>query len=118
MHFQAAINLLSSKLNLLEPNYLDQVESRFAVLHQCMQQVSEKKHQIEDAEKQNKIAELYELAKKVDDLSTSLPQVVERLVSLKDLHEQGIFKLLAYIISIPNICLLPFFVKFFMVLSF
>ncbi|KAF8796366.1 dynactin subunit 2-like [Argiope bruennichi] len=86
----AAINLLSSKLNLLEPSYLDQVESRFAVLHQCMQQVSEKKHQIEDAEKQNKIAELYELAKKVDDLSTSLPQVVERLVSLKDLHEQAL----------------------------
>ncbi|CAL1267269.1 unnamed protein product [Larinioides sclopetarius] len=86
----AAINLLSSKLNLLEPNYLDQIESRFTVLHQCMQQVSEKKHQIEDAEKQNKIAELYELAKKVDDLSTSLPQVVERLISLKDLHEQAL----------------------------
>ncbi|GIY19198.1 dynactin subunit 2-B [Caerostris extrusa] len=86
----AAINLLSSKLNLLEPNYLDQAESRFAVLHQCMQQVSEKKHQIEDAEKQNKISELYELAKKIDDLSSSLPQVVERLVSLKELHEQAL----------------------------
>ncbi|KAG8187399.1 hypothetical protein JTE90_016943 [Oedothorax gibbosus] len=86
----AAINLLSSKLNLLEPSYLDQVESRFAVLHQCMQQVAEKKHQIEDTEKQNKVAELYELAKKVDELSSSLPQVVERLVSLKELHEQAL----------------------------
>ena len=54
-----------------------------------MQQVSDKKQQIEDAEKQSKINELYELSKKVDELSTSLPQVVERLVSLKELHEQG-----------------------------
>ncbi|GFT72091.1 dynactin subunit 2 [Nephila pilipes] len=86
----AAISLLSSKLNLLEPSILDQLEGRFAILHQCMQQAAEKKHQVEDAEKQNKIAELYELAKKVDEMSSSLPQVVERLVSLKELHEQAL----------------------------
>ncbi|GFY39384.1 dynactin subunit 2 [Trichonephila inaurata madagascariensis] len=85
----AAISLLSSKLNLLEPSVLDQLEGRFALLHQSMQQAAEKKHEVEGAEKQNKIAELYELAKKVDDMSSSLPQVVERLVSLKELHEQG-----------------------------
>lgn len=86
----AAISLLSSKLNLLEPSILDQLEGRFALLHQSMQQAAEKKHQVEDAEKQNKVAELYELAKKVDDMSSSLPQVVERLVSLKELHEQAL----------------------------
>ncbi|GFQ67683.1 dynactin subunit 2 [Trichonephila clavata] len=86
----AAISLLSSKLNLLEPSVLDQLEGRFAVLHQSMQQAAEKKHEVEGAEKQNKIAELYELAKKVDDMSSSLPQVVERLVSLKELHEQAL----------------------------
>lgn len=85
-----AISVLSSKLNLLDPNYLDQIESRLVVLHQCLQQISEKKQQIEDAEKQSKVAELYELSKKVDELSTGLPQVVERLVSLKDLHEQAL----------------------------
>lgn len=85
-----AISILSSKLNLLDPNYLDQTESRLVLLHQCMQQVSEKKQQIEDVEKQSKIAELYELSKKVDELSTCLPPVVERLVSLKDLHEQAL----------------------------
>ncbi|GFW79407.1 dynactin subunit 2 [Trichonephila clavipes] len=86
----AAISLLSSKLNLLEPSVLDQLEGRFALLHQSMQQAAEKKHEVEGAEKQNKIAELYELAKKVDDMSSSLPQVVERLVSLKELHEQAL----------------------------
>ncbi|XP_035226105.1 dynactin subunit 2-A-like [Stegodyphus dumicola] len=86
----AAISLLSSKLNLLDPNYLEQIESRLLVLHQCMAQISEKKQAVEDAEKQNKVAELYELAKKVDELSSSLPQVVQRLVSLKDLHEQAL----------------------------
>ncbi|XP_054723344.1 dynactin subunit 2-A-like [Uloborus diversus] len=86
----AAIGILSSKLNLLDAGYLDQIEGRLVLLHQCMQQVAEKRQQIEDADKQNRVAELYELAKKVDELSTSLPQVVERLVSLKELHEQAL----------------------------
>ncbi|XP_042906070.1 dynactin subunit 2 [Parasteatoda tepidariorum] len=86
----SAIKLLSSKLNLLEPMYLDQVENRLVVLHQCMQQVAEKKHQIEDADKRNKVAELYDLVKRVHELDECLPQVVKRLVALKELHEQSL----------------------------
>ena len=33
--------------------------------------------------------ELYELVKKWNAVSETLPHVVDRLVSLKDLHEQG-----------------------------
>lgn len=33
--------------------------------------------------------ELYELVKKWNSVSETLPHVVDRLVSLKDLHEQG-----------------------------
>lgn len=75
----------------MDPGYIEQIENRLVFLHQCMQQVSDKKQQVEDADKQSKINELYELSKKVDELSTTLPQVVERLVSLKELHEQGNF---------------------------
>lgn len=86
----SAIGLLTAKMNLLDPSHIDQIENRFVVLQQLLQQVSEKKQQVDDADKQNKIAELYELAKKVETMSTSLPQVVERLIALKDLHEQAL----------------------------
>ena len=35
------------------------------------------------------IGELYEVVKKWDGLADTLPQVVERLTALRDLHEQG-----------------------------
>ena len=35
------------------------------------------------------IADLYDLAKKWEATAETLPQVVDRLISLKDLHEQG-----------------------------
>ena len=37
----------------------------------------------------HKISELYDLVKKWDGLSDTLPQVVERLTALQSLHEQG-----------------------------
>lgn len=35
------------------------------------------------------LMELYDMVKKWNSVSDTLPQVVDRLVSLKDLHEQG-----------------------------
>ena len=35
------------------------------------------------------VSELYELVKKWEAVGDSLPQVVDRMVALKDLHEQG-----------------------------
>ena len=38
--------------------------------------------------------ELYELVKKWNSVAETLPNVVDRLVSLKDLHEQGLFSII------------------------
>ncbi|CAL4063134.1 unnamed protein product [Meganyctiphanes norvegica] len=84
-----AIQVLSSRLSLLEPSHLDHIEGRLHSVHTRMNSISEKKQAIDDADKQSKVSELYELVKKSETLCSALPEVVDRLVSLEDLHEQA-----------------------------
>ncbi|KAL5006481.1 hypothetical protein ScPMuIL_015287 [Solemya velum] len=85
-----AVSVMNSKLSLLDPGNLDQVEARLQnVLHK-LGQISDKKPSEEDEEKQNKISELYNMVKKWESIAESVPQVVDRLVSLKELHEQAL----------------------------
>uniref|UniRef100_A0A8C7ZWA6 Dynactin 2 (p50) n=1 Tax=Oryzias sinensis TaxID=183150 RepID=A0A8C7ZWA6_9TELE len=51
-----------------------------------MNEIAKHKAAIEDAETQNK---LYDVVQKWDAVSTSIPQVVQRLVAVKELHEQA-----------------------------
>jgi hypothetical protein len=44
---------------------------------------------IEDAEKQNKISELYDLVHQSESMASALPEVVDRLEALQGLHDQG-----------------------------
>ncbi|ESO82091.1 hypothetical protein LOTGIDRAFT_223566 [Lottia gigantea] len=85
-----AVSVLNSKLSLLEQSNLEQVEARLqGVLHK-LSQIAEKKNVQEDNEKQAKVSELYDLVKKWEAYGNSLPQVIERLTALKDLHEQAL----------------------------
>ncbi|XP_050418061.2 dynactin subunit 2 [Patella vulgata] len=85
-----AVGVLNSKLSLLEPTNLEQVEARLqGVLHK-LGQITEKKTTQEDTEKQNKVSELYDIVKKWESYGNSLPQVIDRLAALKDLHEQAL----------------------------
>jgi dynactin-2 len=86
----AAISVLNSRLGLLEPGHLDHVEGRLAALLQKLNTISEKKSAIEDTEKANKIAELYEMVSANQGMATALPEVVDRLDSLQALHEQAL----------------------------
>ena len=85
----AAIGVLNSRLGLLEPNHLDHIEGRLAALLQKLNTISEKKVALEDTEKNNKIAELYEMMIANQAIATALPDVVERLDSLQSLHQQA-----------------------------
>lgn len=84
-----AVQVLSARLALLEPAHLDHVEGRLHAIHTRMNSISEKKAAIEDADKQSKVSELYELVKKTETLCSALPEVVNRLVSLEALHDQA-----------------------------
>ena len=50
-----AVQVLSSRLSLLEPMHLDHVEGRLHVVHTRMNSIAEKKTAIEDADKQSKV---------------------------------------------------------------
>ncbi|KAK4325893.1 hypothetical protein Pmani_003550 [Petrolisthes manimaculis] len=84
-----SVQVLSARLALLEPAHLDHVEGRLHAIHTRMNSISEKKAAIEDADKQSKVSELYELAKKTEALCSALPEVVNRLKSLEALHNQA-----------------------------
>ncbi|VDI63183.1 Hypothetical predicted protein [Mytilus galloprovincialis] len=85
-----AVSVVNSKLSLLEPTSLEQVDARLHGVNHKLTQIAEKKTAQENNEKQTKLMELYELVKKWNSVSDTLPQVVDRLVSLKDLHEQAL----------------------------
>ena len=87
-----AMQVLNSRLNLLSPSHLDHVEGRLAALLQKMNNVADKKAVLDDAEKQSKISELYEVCMKAEANAVVLPNIVDRLESLQTLHDQGMYK--------------------------
>ncbi|OON16255.1 Dynamitin [Opisthorchis viverrini] len=80
---------LSARTALLHPGHLDMIETRLSSLHTKLQSITEKRETLSDADTQNKVAELYELVKKWNDVADSLPMIVERLSELKELHEEA-----------------------------
>lgn len=49
------------------------------------------------------ISEMYEIMKKTDSISQILPQTVERLLALSDIHQQGIIIQQVLLCSFKNI---------------
>ena len=86
-----AMQVLNSRLNLLSPSHLDHVEGRLAALLQKMSNVADKKAVLDDAEKQSKISELYDVCMKAEANAVVLPNIVDRLESLQTLHDQGMY---------------------------
>jgi len=85
-----AIRSMNSKISLLEPSHIDQVEGRLGLLVQRLNTVSEKFGALEEADKLRKVSEVYEFMKKLEPLFPVLPTVVDRLLSLKMLHEEAV----------------------------
>uniref|UniRef100_A0A672FIE9 Dynactin subunit 2 n=1 Tax=Salarias fasciatus TaxID=181472 RepID=A0A672FIE9_SALFA len=86
---QDTIELLQARVSALDSATLDQVEARLQSVLGKMNEIAKHKAAIEDAETQNKVSQLYDVVQKWDAVSTSIPQVVQRLVAVKELHEQA-----------------------------
>ena len=82
---------LNNKINLIDSQALDQIESRLHMICQRVNQLNEKKLLIEDHEKLNRVNEIYQMVVKWKDISTSVPSIVERLSILNDLHQKGYY---------------------------
>merc|ERR1712226_1175622 len=74
-NISGALGVLNTRLSLLSPSHLDHVEGRLAALLQKMNSVVEQKSTTEDAEKQGKINELYDLCVKGDSNSVALSDI-------------------------------------------
>ncbi|XP_076460483.1 dynactin subunit 2-like [Babylonia areolata] len=85
-----AVSVLNTKLSLLDQPNVDAVEARLQSVMHKLSQIADKKAAQDNPDKQLKISELYELVKKWEAVGDSLPQVVDRMVALKDLHEQAL----------------------------
>ncbi|XP_065810748.1 dynactin subunit 2 isoform X1 [Labrus bergylta] len=83
------IELLQARVSALDSATLDQVEARLQSVLGKMNEIAKHKTAIEDADTQNKVSQLYDVVQKWDAMSTSIPQVVQRLVAVKELHEQA-----------------------------
>ncbi|KAJ4442794.1 hypothetical protein ANN_04387, partial [Periplaneta americana] len=82
---------LSAKASLLDSAQLDHIEGRLTALAQKMDSINEKTAATpEDAERNRKINELYDLVKKTETLSQILPQTLDRLLALESLHKQAV----------------------------
>ncbi|ROK31095.1 Dynactin subunit 2 [Anabarilius grahami] len=86
---QDTIELLQARVSALDAATLDQVEARLQSVLGKMNEIAKHKAAIEDAETQNKVSQLYDVVQKWDAMATSLPQVVQRLTAVKELHEQA-----------------------------
>ncbi|XP_037107972.1 dynactin subunit 2 isoform X2 [Syngnathus acus] len=83
------LELLQARVSALDSATLDQVEARLQSVLGKMNEIAKHKTAIEDADTQNKLSQLYDAVQKWEAMSTSVPQVVQRLVTVKELHEQA-----------------------------
>ncbi|XP_073432919.1 dynactin subunit 2 [Dendrobates tinctorius] len=83
------VEILQAKVNMLDVASLDQVEARLQSVLGKMNEIAKHKAAVEDADTESKVHQLYDIVQKWDSMSGTLPQVVQRLVKLKQLHEQA-----------------------------
>ncbi|KAG7478245.1 hypothetical protein MATL_G00078070 [Megalops atlanticus] len=83
------MELLQARVSALDSATLDQVEARLQSVLGKMNEIVKHKAAMEDADTKNKVSQLYEVIQKWDAMATTLPQVVQRLMAVKELHEQA-----------------------------
>ncbi|KAG7196662.1 hypothetical protein KM043_015999 [Ampulex compressa] len=85
-----AVQQLGAKVALLDPSQLDVIECRLATLLHTMDSIAQKRSAIApDSEQEQKIADMYEIMKKMEPLMQILPQTVDRMLALNTIHQQA-----------------------------
>ncbi|XP_070501064.1 dynactin subunit 2 [Chironomus tepperi] len=103
-----AVQQLSTKSALLQPNQLDVIEQRLTNLSSKMDQFKEKANAANtDRDREQKISELYEFAKSTEPIAKVLPDMLERMKTLEALHSYAanFSKLFAELEATQNIIL-------------
>ncbi|XP_056647582.1 dynactin subunit 2 [Diorhabda sublineata] len=81
---------LSATASLLDSSQLDHIEGRLGAMAQKLEAIAEKKKQVQQNEEKDKmILELFDLVKNTESVSKLLPQTIDRLKSLEQLHNKA-----------------------------
>ncbi|KAL5286422.1 DCTN2 family protein [Megaselia abdita] len=83
-----AVRQISTKAALLQPAHLDNIESRLGNLAKTMDTIAEKSSgSSQEAQRDHKVVELYEIAKRTEPISEVIPDMLERMKALESLHK-------------------------------
>ncbi|XP_066470287.1 dynactin subunit 2 isoform X2 [Tiliqua scincoides] len=83
------VEILQAKVSSLDMASLDQVEARLQSVLGKVNEIAKHKSAVEDADTQSKVHQLYETVQRWSPLASTLPEVVQRLVTVRQLHEQA-----------------------------
>lgn len=87
-----AVQKISTTAALLQPSQLDVIESRLSTLTGKMDAVKASSNTGNgDVAVDQKILELYEIAKRTESISPILPNMLQRMQALENLHGYGMF---------------------------
>ncbi|XP_071883307.1 dynactin subunit 2-like isoform X3 [Anas platyrhynchos] len=88
------VHILQAKMNVLDEVILDQVEARLKLptsqsILGKVKEIAEHEAMVQCANSQSKIHQTYELMQHWDPIASSLPDVLQYLLTLRDLHEEA-----------------------------
>nr|XP_047911006.1 dynactin subunit 2-like isoform X12 [Anser cygnoides] len=86
---QETAQILQAKVNILDEVMLDQIEARLKSILGKVKEIAEHEATLQCANSQSKIHQTYELMQHWDPIASSLPDVVQYLLTLRDLHKEA-----------------------------
>lgn len=85
-----AVQQLAAKSALLDSTQVEAMEGRIATLSHRLDTVAQKKSALSaDSERDQKIAEMYDIMQKTEPLAQVLPETIERMIALNAIHRRG-----------------------------
>ncbi|XP_071883308.1 dynactin subunit 2-like isoform X4 [Anas platyrhynchos] len=94
LNAKETVHILQAKMNVLDEVILDQVEARLKLptsqsILGKVKEIAEHEAMVQCANSQSKIHQTYELMQHWDPIASSLPDVLQYLLTLRDLHEEA-----------------------------
>lgn len=84
------VQQISAKAALLQPSQLDQIESKISVITSKLDEINEKVSPANGKKgADDNITALYDIAKRTEPIAKILPDMLQRMQALENLHNQG-----------------------------
>ncbi|XP_049675390.1 dynactin subunit 2-like [Accipiter gentilis] len=83
------VQVLQAKVNILDVAVLDEVGARLQSVLGKVNEIAKHKATVQDADTQSKIHQIYEMMQHWDPVASTLPNVAQRVVTIRDLHKQA-----------------------------